>query len=357
MVGLGHIAQHSILPAFKNARNSQLVALVSGNATKLREVGRKYRIKDLYSYDQIDDCLSSGKIDAIYITLPNDQHRQYVERAARAGIHVLCEKPMAVSSKDCEKMIQSAKENHVKLMIAYRLHFEEANLKAINLVKSGKIGEPRIFQSLFTMAVKDHGIRLNPRELGGGPLYDIGVYCINAARYIFQSEPLEVTAFSGRSKGIEETISAVLRFSKDRIASFTCSFGSSPTDSYQISGTKGQLRVENAYSYEGEKLHELIIKGKSRTKTFKERDHFSPELIYFSNCILKNKQPEPSGVEGLADVRVIEAIYQSIDQKHPIAIHPVSKEKRADLSQELRRPKVEATELVEVEEPSKDEAA
>ncbi len=198
MVGLGYIAQKAVLPAFEHAKkNSELAALVSNDPVKLREMGRKYRVNNLYSYDQYEDCLQSGQIDAVYIALPNNLHREYTERAAGRGIHVLCEKPMAVTAADCQSMIQSAKKHKVKLMVAYRLHFEEANLKVVETLKSGKIGEPRIFNSVFTMDVKKGDIRLQ-KELGGGTLYDIGVYCINAARYLFQAEPESVFACSLR---------------------------------------------------------------------------------------------------------------------------------------------------------------
>src|SRR5687768_6136489 len=162
VVGLGHIAQVAVLPAFAHARkNSILAALVSDDEEKRQELGQLYGVERTFTYAQYDDCLASGEIDAVYIALPNNMHREYTERAARAGIHVLCEKPMAQTKEDCEAMIGAAEDNHVKLMIAYRLHFEESNLRAIETVKSGKLGEPRIFISDFTMQVTDRdNIRL-----------------------------------------------------------------------------------------------------------------------------------------------------------------------------------------------------
>src|SRR5919109_4884539 len=133
VVGLGHIAQVAVLPAFAHAGNSELTALVSDDPEKLEKLGRKYRVKNRYSYAEYDECLAGGEVDAVYIALPNHLHREYSERAARAGVHILCEKPMAVTEEDCLSMIRVAEENQVKLMIAYRLHFEEANLKAIDL--------------------------------------------------------------------------------------------------------------------------------------------------------------------------------------------------------------------------------
>src|SRR5688500_18045587 len=247
VVGLGHIAQVAVLPAFAHAENSELAALVSDDPEKLGKLARRYKVKAQFSYDQFDQCLRSGVADAVYIALPNHLHREYTERAARAGIHVLCEKPMAVSEEDCHAMIRAAEESGVKLMVAYRLHFEEANLKAIDLVQGGRLGEPRLFESVFTMQVKAGDIRLNPRELGGGPLYDIGIYCINAVRNLYGAEPMEVVAFSAnngdpRVQQCEETTSAILRFpGRERLAGFTCSFNGADVSTFRVVGTEGEL--------------------------------------------------------------------------------------------------------------------
>src|SRR5689334_7091572 len=146
VVGLGHIAQVAVLPAFAHAENSELAALVSDDPEKRAKLGRKYKVK-AFSYAEYDDCLRSGRVDAVYIALPNHLHREYSERAARAGVHVLCEKPMAVTARDCEAMIRAARKNRVKLMIAYRLHFERANLEAAKIARSGRLGELRFFSS------------------------------------------------------------------------------------------------------------------------------------------------------------------------------------------------------------------
>src|SRR5690349_11824021 len=223
VVGCGHIAQAAVLPAFGNARrNSRLAAIVSGDPVKREELSRKYAIDRACAYEQYDELLKSGEIDAVYIALPNSLHAEYAERAARAGVHVLCEKPMAVTEAQCELMARAARENRVKLMVAYRLHFERANLEAIEIARSGRIGEPRLFTSTFTMTVVPGNIRVQ-RALGGGVLYDIGIYCINAARSLFREEPVEAqAAASGVIGDVEESVSAVLRFPNERLASFTC---------------------------------------------------------------------------------------------------------------------------------------
>lgn len=358
VVGLGHIAQVAVLPAFSHAENSVVSALVSDDSEKLEKLGRKYKVKARFSYDQYDDCLRSGAVDAVYIALPNHLHREYSELAARAGVHILCEKPMAVTEEDCLSMIRVAEENQVKLMVAYRLHFEEANLKAIDIVQSGRLGDPRLFDSIFTMTVKPGDIRLNPRELGGGTLYDIGIYCINAVRNLFGAEPMEVVAFSA-NKGdqrflqCEETTSAILRFpGRERLASFTCSFGAADVSSYRVVGTKGELIMDPAYEYAGQLKQRVTVDGRTRTRSFSKRDQFAPELISFSDCILSGAAPEPSGWEGLADVRVIRALYRSADTGQPVTLAPFSKDDRPSLEQELSRPPVREPALVNTETPS-----
>ena len=161
VVGLGHIAQVAVLPAFKHAEHTSLTALVSGDAIKRKKLGRKYKVPHVYSYDEFGECLASDEVDAVYIALPNSMHCKYAVKAAEAGKHILCEKPMAVTEDECRRMLAAVEAHGVKLMIAYRLHFEEANLKALEMVQQGEIGEPRFFTSDFSMQVKDGNIRLD----------------------------------------------------------------------------------------------------------------------------------------------------------------------------------------------------
>ena len=356
VVGLGHIAQVAVLPGFNNAGNSELTTLVSGETAKLEKLGKKYCVEHVYSYDDYEQALCD--VDAVYIALPNHLHREYAVRAAQAGVHVLCEKPMAVTEDECKAMIEAAEQNDVRLMIAYRLHFEAANLEAIRLVKKGTLGDVRFFTSEFAQQVVADNVRVTePVERGGGPLYDMGVYCINAARYLFRDEPTEVfaaTANDGqkRFRNVEEMTSAVMRFPADRIATFTCSFGAADVSRYNLIGAKGILIADPAYEYAGPLKHELKIGEKTKTKTFPKRDQFAAELVYFSDCLLNDKAPEPSGLEGLADVRIVEAAYESARSGKVIKLPELPDKKRPTEKQKIRRPAHEKPKTVNTKSPS-----
>ena len=354
VVGLGHIAQVAVLPAFAHARrNSTLAALVSDDAAKRRQLSRRYKV-EAYSYAEFDDCLR--EVDAVYIALPNSMHAEYTVRAAEAGVHVLCEKPMAVTVNECERMIDACRVNGVKLMIAYRLHFEQINLEGVELVRRGRIGEPRFFNSSFAMTVRTGNIRTKP-EMGGGTLYDIGVYCINAARHLFRDEPMEVSAVSVHSgakklAGVDETTAATLRFEGGRVASFVCSFNASDVASYRVVGTKGQLHVDPAYEYAEGLSYELTIGEKTTRKKIGKRDQFAPELLHFSDCVLRGTEPEPSGEEGLQDVRIIQALYESAETGKVVGLPPHRERKRPSGHQISRQPGIRKPALVRVQSGS-----
>ena len=357
IVGLGHIAQAAVLPAFAHARsNSDVTALVSDDPEKLRRISKKYRVPYTYTYKQFDQCLRDGHIDAVYIALPNHLHCEYAVRAAKAGVHVLCEKPMAVTEQECRRMIEAAEKAHVKLMVAYRLHLEEANLNTIQLARSGKLGNLRLFNSVFAMQVREGDIRLSKQQ-GGGTLYDIGVYCINAARYLFRDNPTLVSAVAvqgenRRFKKVDEMTAALLHFPGDRLATFVCSFGSADVSAYVLVGTKGLVRMDPAYEYVGSLKQQISLNGKTKIRKFPPRDQFAPELVYFSQCILKNAEPEPNGLEGLIDVQIVQALYRSAKSGKPVTLRPVEKQQWPTIKQVVRRSPVSQPRLVKVKSPS-----
>jgi glucose-fructose oxidoreductase len=358
VAGLGHIAQVAMLPAFKHAgENSELVALISSDTDKLKKLAKKYRVKHTGHYDEFEKVLSDAEADAVYIAVPNSLHAEFAIRAAEIGVHVLCEKPLAVTREDCVRMIEAAERNRVKLMTAYRLHFDPANIKAIELVQSGRIGEPRFYNTTFSMQVREGNIRLDG-SLGGGPLFDLGIYCINAARYLFRAEPTEVMAIASnadesRFSEVEEMISAILKFPGERLATLTVSAGAAETGFFEIVGTKGVLRMDPAFDYAAPLKSTLKIGKKESKKTFKKEDQFAPELVYFSESILTDRLIEPSGFEGLCDVRIIEAIFESARTGQKVLLAEQEKFRRPDGSQKMKKPPTREPEVFHAEEPSR----
>jgi glucose-fructose oxidoreductase len=346
-----------MLPAFAQAENSELVALFSSDPVKRDELGENYGIEHVYDYDAFDRVLSRGVVDAVYIALPNHLHCEYTERAARHGVHVLCEKPMAVDERECERMIRATEDAKVQLMVAYRLHFDPANLDVIEMVGRGEIGEPRIFQSEFTQNVQAGNVRLAPVDRGGGPVYDLGVYCINAARYIFREEPFEVTAFAvsppdPRFRDCPETVAVTLRFPQQRVANFVTSFGTTKVSRYSVIGTKGRVTMEPAYEYAIELAMQVETEDDERETHYEKHDQFAPQLVYFSECILQNRRPEPDGLSGLADVHIVRGIHESARLGAPVRLLPIRQHARPERAQCLVRPPIEKPEEIHAQSPS-----
>lgn len=352
VIGAGNIAQVAVLPAFAHAKkNSELVALISGDAEKRAELGKRYDLAFVGDYQDLEQVLQQARVDAVYIATPNALHKTYALRAAAAGAHVLCEKPLAPSVADCEAIVLGCENAGVKLMVAYRLHFEEANLKAIELVKSGKLGEPRLFDSVFSHVVRPGDIRTEP-EMAGGAMLDLGLYCVNAARNLFRAEPSLVFATSQKRNGVDDTTTAILRFPDGKVAQFTVSNRVAGVSSYRVAGSEGDLRVEPAYEYAEKNEHHLTLDGKTKTETFSKRDQFAPQLEYFSRCILEDRTPEPDGEEGIDDVRVIEAILQSADTGKSVPLEPRQRSRRPALTQESKKPAVGKQRTVNAPSPS-----
>jgi predicted dehydrogenase len=352
VVGIGNIAQVAVLPAFAHAKdNSELVAIVSSDPEKRGELSERYRLSLAGGYEDLEAILERGDIQAVYIATPNTLHKNLALRAAARGVHVLCEKPMATSVADCEEITEACDKANVKLMCAYRLHFEEANLSAMEIVQSGQIGEARVFDSVFSHVVRPGDIRTRP-ELGGGACFDLGIYCINAARNLFRAEPTLAYATAQMRNGVDDTTSAVLQFPGGRIAQFTVSNSVAGVSSYRVAGTEGDLRVEPAYEYADKLEHHLTVDGKTTNRTFGKRDQFAPELEYFSSCILENRAPEPDGEEAIDDVRVIEAILESAGSGKPIPLTPRQRRRRPSARLESKKPAVGKQETVNAPSPS-----
>lgn len=364
VVGLGHIAQVAVLPGFAHADNARLVAFFSDDPTKLEELGKRYDVDARYDYSAYDEVLDEAEIDAVYIALPNHLHADYAIRAARRGVHVLVEKPMAVDERECAAMIEASERHGVKLMVAYRLHFDPANLDAIELVQSGRLGRVRYFCSTFSQSVVAGNVRLLPVAQGGGPVYDMGIYCINAARYLFRAEPIRVTAFAAqrsddeRFRDVPEMVAVTMEFPDARLAQLTCSFGAADSSRYEVLGDRGRLVMEPAYEYAEGLRYSLEVDGdKTVVERFAKHDQFGAELQYFSECVLANRPIEPAGQEGLADVRIIRAIHESAKTGEAVEIAASTKRMWPSEAQAYAFPGVRKPKTVHTQSPSGDSTA
>lgn len=313
VVGAGWISQEAFMPSVDQTGNSELTAIVTGNKETARKLAEFYGIKHVYPYERYDEMLKAGVVDAVYIALPNSLHADYAIRAANHGVHALVEKPLAISVAECEAMIAASVRNKVWLMTAYRLHNEPGTVAVLDMIRRGEVGTPRIFQSVFSFQAPAGNHRLKA-EHWGGALQDIGVYCLNAVRHIFASEPIEAVAMADSLPGdarfaeTPEMYCATLRFPGGRIANFIASFGAEPTEHHRIVGSAGEIEVFNAYRFETAKRVRLSKGGQVNEQQFDHVENFSGQTAYFSDCILKGVRPEADGEDGLADVRAMLAI-------------------------------------------------
>jgi len=313
VVGAGWISQEAFMPSVDQTGNSVLTAILTGNRANAGKLADFYGIEHIFGYEQYEEMLSSGVVDAVYIALPNSMHADYAIRAANAGVHVMVEKPLATSVAECEAMIAAADRSRVMLMTAYRLHNEPGTIEALEVIHRGDIGDPRIFMSVFSFQSAESNHRLKSAHWGG-PLQDVGVYCLNAARHVFNSEPYEAVALADHGENdprfieVEETICATLRFPGGRIATFVASFGAAPLDMYRVIGSRGELEMSPGFKFETATRLRLVQAGQTTERSFPQVDHFSGQVAYFSDCILEGKSPEADGWEGLADVRALTAI-------------------------------------------------
>jgi predicted dehydrogenase len=313
VVGAGWISQEAFLPGVAQSGNSTIAAIVTGDLEKGAKLAAFHGVPQVVSYADYDALLASDTVDAVYIALPNSMHADYAIRAARAGKHIMVEKPLAVSEAEAEAMIAAADAAGVFLMTAYRLHNEPGTLAVLDHVRRGDIGQPLIFQSLFSFQMAAGNHRLAAAHWGG-PLQDVGVYCVNAARHVFGEEPIEATASLTQPEGdprfgeIEASIAATLRFPSGGLAQFVCSFGAAAVDNYRIVGSAGDIELDPGFKFDCAMKMRLRRDGVTQETTFPQTDHFGAQVAYFSDCITAGTPPEADGAEGLADMRALLAI-------------------------------------------------
>jgi predicted dehydrogenase len=328
LVGVGSLTMGQLLPAFAKCNLCRPVALVSGHPDKAHQQAARYNIdsKNIYSYENFDSIKDNPEIDIVYIVLPNSMHAEFTIRAARAGKHVLCEKPMANTVEECQSMIDAVAAANRKLMIGYREHYEPMMMRAVELSHSpDQIGTiKQITAEAGFNAGDPTQWRLNKKLAGGGPLMDMGIYAVNAIRYLSGQEPTEVSAFSystpgdPRFKEVEETIAFELRFDSGLLASVLTSYGFG-CNRFRLYGTRGQLESEPMQAYHGNRLW-LTHRGPKQEITYTPVEHFAVEMDYFADCIQNNKPVLTPGEEGLKDMKVITAAYESARSGRPVKI-------------------------------------
>ena len=330
VVGLGMYGQGMILPQFANCEHSRLAAVVSGDPVKAKKVADQYGLPDtaIYNYENYDTIRDNPDIDIVYICLPNSMHAEYTIRAAEAGKHVMCEKPMAISVSECEAMIAACKRAGKKLMIGYRCHFEPYNLEAMRRARAGEIGKLRYFRSEHSFVQGDPSKwRLKRAYAGGGSLMDYGIYALNASRYMTDEEPIAVYAKETTDRSdprfheVEDMIEFELEFPSGVIGS--CMSGYSSNQNHVLlMGDKGRIELEPGTSYGGNRLW---VGPNGRTNEITPppgpgKTQWAGQLDHLVDCIRNNKEPIVSGEEGLRDMRIIEAIYLSAREKRRVVL-------------------------------------
>ena len=355
VVGVGWISQAEFLPGVEHTGNSEVVALVTSDDLKAQKVGELYGIRQTYTYAEYDQLLGSGDIDAVYLATPNFDHVDLAVRTLEAGIHLLLEKPMAVSVAECERIIAASKKSGAKLMIAYRLHHEPGTLSALDVVRTHKLGKVRFFNSSFSQQVSGQNHRAK-HGFWAGPVTDMGPYPLNAVRNLFGAEPVEVYASGVISDpqrfDFEDTVSVTLKFEDARMATFTVSYTGGDVDDYRVVGELGDIFVQPAYQVGMKIEYVTTIEKKKTPESFPKTDHFGGELKYFSDCILNNREPEADGEEGMLDVRVFEAIEKSLKTGEVQRLAPYQRSKRPISGQVEELSAVKEPDLVHASKPS-----
>lgn len=320
IIGLGEIANH-FMAGIQQSEHCKITGLVSGHRDKAEQMAAKFGVpkESIYSYEDMDRMRDNKAIDAVYVALPNSMHAEYTIRSAKAGKHVLCEKPMCVTVEEGEAMIAACKAANVKLMIAYRCQYEPLNLQSIQMIRSGAIGEVQSIESAFGFNIQKGVWRTDKKLAGGGSLFDVGIYSLNATRYLTGEEPAEFRAFVStrdhdrRFEQIEENVSWVTKFPSGILASCSTTYGANMPGFFRVNGSKGWLGMEPAFSYEGLRLRASLPGNQEIDKSNPEKDptQFQREADHFAECVRENKMPKTPGEEGLRDIRHIFAIYRA----------------------------------------------
>ena len=329
VVGLGGIAQQAVLPAFAHSSHARLVALVSGEEAKAKRLAGQFHAKSHYGYDGYGECLKNPEIEAVYIATPPGEHENCTVQAARAGKHVLCEKPLAATVDQCRRMVRACRDNAVQLMTAYRKYFEPGSLALKKLISTGELGRIDIIHTAFTefrpAGDASPGWLFKRKLSGGGPLMDIGVYCVNTCRWLVDEDPVAATGVSWsrdrkRFKEVEEGIAFRLDFPSGMVLQGTASWGSVLSSFVQVHGEQGWASLSPAFAFEDDRMLTGKISGRWIAEEFTAIDEFALELDAFAACIREKRKPEPDGVQGMRDIVILDAIYRAAKRGRRVGI-------------------------------------
>ncbi len=307
MVGLGSLSTHQIAPALQQTQYCRLAGIVTGTPAKAVRWKQEYGIpdKNIYNYDNMDRMADNPDIDVVYVVTPNALHADSTIKAAKAGKHVLCEKPMEVSVDKCEQMIAACKQAGRQLAIGYRLHFEPNNLECVRIARSKMWGDLKMIEASFGFHIGDPTQwRLKKELAGGGPLMDVGIYALQATRYLTGEEPVSVSAVSTvtdrvKFKEVEESITWQLKFPSGVLAKCASSYGFSGIDGFTAYAEQGWWGLDPAYGYGG--IHGRRSDG--AVIAFDNIDQFAAEMDDFARCIMTNQPTGVPGEEGLRDIK------------------------------------------------------
>lgn len=333
IVGLGGYALNQMMPRFTQSKRAHIAALVSGNPEKLRRVGDAYGVPTdaRYSYEEYDRIATNRNIEAVYIVLPSGLHAEFTVRAFAAGKHVLCEKPMALSSAECSRMIAAGERAGRKLMIAYRSHFEPFNLEAMQLMRQKAVGDIRLIRTEQSYRMgpttPSENWRANRALTGGGPLEDLGLYGLQSALYLSGEMPESISATTFRPNNdsrfaeIFAHVASQWRFPSGAVAQLATSYDSEGTNFAHVRGTTGALIMDPATSYSGQKMR-LEGRGARDIKPGDPGVQFAGQLDHFTDAIRDNVAIRTPGEMGLRDIRLIEAIYASAETGQTVRLAP-----------------------------------
>src|SRR6202049_1779020 len=329
VVGLGSISQVAVLPAFAHSEKTKLVAVVSGDKKKARKLAEQFNAGHAFSYDKLAECLSNPEVEAVYLATPQSDHKNNAVPAAKAGKHVLCEKPLAATVKQARNMVETCRRHNVQFMTAYRKYFEPGSVALKNMILKGELGRIDVIHTLFA-ELRPFGDSspswLFSRELcGGGPLTDLGVYCVNTCRWLVDEDPVAASGVSWvrdrrRYKEVEEGVAFRFDFKSGLILQGTAAYSAAFSSFVHVHGEKGWAELAPAFAFEEERRISGKVGGKWFAKTFKPIDEFVLELDAFADCIQLGREPEPSGEQGFRDIIIIDAIYRAVKQRRSVAI-------------------------------------